>query len=383
MSAEDCVFCGKCLEVCPLVSTTGREELAPRSKAVLLNTMHTKSTAEKKNYSQLAKICLGCERCVKACPQGVNIPYMLSALRAESVEWKHLLWKQWIKRAGTLWPRIGKIVSHVPHVPHNGMHTLSSYIKVLRGLGRKAMTPLISLPCHEQKTLENALLFQGCTASFVAPYWTKAATGLCKALGISLIEAEFECCGLSLHHAGLRQEQEHNARHNIEVWRTANRPRVFTFCVSCHAGLTAYAKNHALFLDQSEAETWKKSLIPLSERILPLFLNFEGFVLSSVTPKAFVYHKPCHIDGKDFDYALLCAVLNTQELAVSKECCGFGGIMQLAAPQLVNKVAKYCWETLAIQSQTLVLTGCSACVLQLEATSPKEVSVAHWLELFT
>ncbi|NHZ48480.1 (Fe-S)-binding protein, partial [Desulfovibrio sp. XJ01] len=101
-------------------------------------------------------------------------------------------------------------------------------------------------------------------------------------------------------------------------------------------------------------------------------------------------------------------------------CCGMGGVLQLAAPDLSRTVADACWNALlperaatftpapssscapsspdaasttsaastpaattnaTRQPGITVLTGCSGCTLQLAATAPPDVRVLHWLDV--
>jgi glycolate oxidase iron-sulfur subunit len=88
----------------------------------------------------------------------------------------------------------------------------------------------------------------------------------------------------------------------------------------------------------------------------------------------------------DADHTLLAALLGPRLRAAAKGgCCGFGGILQLGAPQLSEAVGRACWAGLdAACGQTApgyVLSGCSGCVMQLSATAPAGAGAGHWLEI--
>ncbi|MBU1247812.1 MAG: (Fe-S)-binding protein [Proteobacteria bacterium] len=376
---EGCVLCGKCLEVCPLLAATGREELSPRAKANLVQLLGRDPNAlSEQDAATLAGFCLGCGRCKDACSQGVDVPGAVSRLRNAHPGWKAWVWKQWMERSKALWPKAGKAARVIPEGLAPGR--LSGLLKLARGLGREPIAPCVrveSFPDSLRGT--EALLFSGCTASGAAPHWTTAGEAICDGLGLVRINAAFSCCGSGLATAGLLDERLEAARRNVEIWRSAGRPLLVAFCASCTLGLAGYAETPALagelFQDQAEAGQWAGSLTPLSS-----LLNSARFVVSQGAPQGTGYHRPCHLQGPDPDETLVRGMLGDRELAISKDCCGFGGILQLGAPTLSAQVASRCWKKLAPAPGTLVLTGCSACVLQLSATAPEGIQTAHWLE---
>ncbi|MCA1743768.1 MAG: (Fe-S)-binding protein, partial [Desulfovibrionales bacterium] len=89
-SPEECLLCGKCMEVCPVFKATDREELSPRGKAYLLRKFK-EFDIDIKDTAQLAKLCAGCKKCLQACPQGLNLPLEIARLKS-----KHPDWKSWI-----------------------------------------------------------------------------------------------------------------------------------------------------------------------------------------------------------------------------------------------------------------------------------------------
>ncbi|MDO9632642.1 MAG: (Fe-S)-binding protein, partial [Humidesulfovibrio sp.] len=102
-------------------------------------------------------------------------------------------------------------------------------------------------------------------------------------------------------------------------------------------------------------------------------------------------HRSCHVDPHDSDFKLMSGLLGTRLRTPAKaSCCGFGGIMQLSAPELSGQVGAACWEaldgTLGFSAApevvgAFVLTGCSGCVMQLAATAPEQAQIGHWLEI--
>lgn len=375
MDVRECVLCGRCLEVCPLLAATSREELGPRAKAFLAQRL-TEAPRELAACSaaELAGFCLGCKRCVKVCPQGVDVPGIVAGLRAGHPDFKSWLWKVWLTRAGLLWPVAVKTASAWPESMRPGK--LGLLLKMLDGAkaGNRLSARLEPEEFPGGFKRRRAVLFSGCAGKNLCPQWDKAARVLCKGLELDMAEADFGCCGSSLDAAGHADAWSDAAKGNIRAWRDAGRSLVIVYCASCLHGLRGYGPE--LFEDRAEQEQWGKALTPLSR-----CLKEGRFVLSKDAPGVMSYHRPCHVDETDFDHIFLKAALGgVLSGTVSDRCCGFGGVMRLGAPQLCAEVAAKCWE--AMPGAAEVLTGCTACALQLKATAPEGIRAGHWLELF-
>jgi len=370
---RDCILCGKCLEVCPLINATNREELGPRAKAdlyALLRDDEYLLTGE--DAARLANLCLGCHRCKKVCSQGVDVPGLVAALRAAHPNFKSWLWKTWLTKAKTLW---GKSSTAAKLVPKQFQpEKFGPLLKMLAGLkGGPGLTPFLKAETFPDTYRgEKMLLFAGCTAKYVQGRWLMTALHLLDGLGVEVLSGDFQCCGGGLKGAGFGEEAAEMAAHNVEVWRKAGKPKVVTFCESCRAALDAYSGE---FASEEELSHFRKSTIPLST----IATGVEFMILPSA-PKELGYHRPCHAGQEDADYQLLQAVLEERLVATTeKECCGFGGVMRLGAADLANAVNRQCWEQLC--EADIVLTGCSACAVQLEMTASKGKQAGHWLEV--
>ncbi|QJB58414.1 (Fe-S)-binding protein [Pseudodesulfovibrio sp. zrk46] len=369
---SDCILCGKCLEVCPLINATQREELGPRAKAELYAMLsEDESLLVAEDAARLASLCLGCHRCKKVCSKGVDVPGLVAALRGAHPNFKSWLWKTWLTNAKSLW---GKSATAAKLIPEEFRpDKFGPFLKMLAGLkGGPGLTPFLQ-PDSFPDTYrgEKMLLFAGCTANYVQGRWLMTALRLLDGLGVEVLPGDFQCCGGGLKGAGFAEEAGVMAKHNVDVWRKAGKPKVVTFCASCRSSLTGYDQ----FRDEAERGDWAESLVPLSSLLQDVVVS-----ASNDAPESLGYHRPCHVDAMDSDYTFLKAALDDRlTVDTRKECCGFGGLMKLGAPELSTKVNTVCWDRLA--GAEIVVTGCSACATQLAATAPENVSVGHWLEL--
>lgn len=368
-----CILCGKCLEVCPLLRATGREELSPRAKADLCRVLsESPDELSEQDVAKLAGLCLGCGRCAEVCSQGVDVPALVSGLRGAHPDFKSWLWKTWLTRARQLWAPGSAAARLIPEQFHT--EKLGPMLKMLAGLtGGPGLEPFVTAESFPDTYRgEQMLLFAGCTATYVQGRWLVAALRLLDGLGVDVLPADFACCGSGLKSAGFADESRAMAEKNIDIWRTAGRPKVVTFCASCHAGLQGYED---AFEDDAERELWRERVFSLS-----VILQGVTFVITDNSPESTGYHHPCHAGKADPDQAFLGAVLGDRlTAATATQCCGFGGIMRLGAPALTDPVNDNCWHHL--KGTDVVLTGCSACLSQLSATAPDGVKVGHWLEM--
>lgn len=367
--AKECILCGKCLSVCPLLKATNREELGPRAKADLSRLLEERpELLASRDVKALAGLCLGCHRCKTACSQGVDVPDLVARLRSAHPDLKSWLWKQWLSNTEK-WGVGASVAGVIPNalVPEK----FGRQLKMLAGL--KAGPGLT--PCLKPKSFpdtyrgERMLLFSGCVATHVRPVWETAAVRLLNGLGADLVSGGFQCCGCGLKAAGFHEESLEMAERNVAVWRGAGRPRLVVLCASCLAGLAGYD----CFRDEGEKDAWQASLTPLSSLVDGIHYRVTDDASASVA-----YHRPCHGSDADGDY--LAAALGDRLVAATDgQCCGFGGIMRLAAPELTEGVNTACLEAFA--DAECVVTGCSACVGQLANTVSDDTRVGHWLEL--
>lgn len=379
-SEPQCILCGRCLEVCPLLAATGREELSPRAKLFLLQRLEADDAALRETEAEkLGALCLTCGRCARACPQGTDVPATVARLRSKHPDFARWLWKAWIGGADMLWPAAARLGHAVGGRIPEAAGTAARMGRSLAAMGGGAgIVPWIEPVGFETcPPSAKVVLFPGCLARTVRVDWTAKAIALLERAGVEVLaEPKWSCCGGTLGHAGLRPEQRKAMSANLAAWRAAGRPRIATFCASCGHGLAAYAACGELAFESGEAQAWTQALTPLS----PL-LACGRFRAMGNAPETLHYHRPCHAPDADPDKALVAAVAGGRLAAdAGTACCGMGGVLQLAAPDLSAAVADDRWRRMGTRPGHQVLTGCSGCWLQLAATAPEGVQVAHWLD---
>lgn len=371
---RECILCGRCLEVCPLFAATGQEELSPRGKAfVLAKVLEQGALGSPEAARKLLGLCLGCGRCVRACPQQRDFPRALRRLKAEHPGWQSWVWRAWITQAPRIWTRAAMAARLLPQRSSPG--SLAAGLQVLAERPRISALLRYAPGAHRQK--DSTLLFPGCVARWARPWWGQTAGTLLGARAVG--GPDWNCCGFTLGQAGLVREQLDACRANIAVWRAFGRPKVATICSTCHSALQGYAGEAGLFEDADESLMWSRAVCPLSTLLDPA--KFESIKRSSV-----FYHRPCHAPGADReidpDQKLLRSMLGSDLSAADPgACCGLGGVMRLSAPALSVRIGQLYWKNMPDPEISRVVTGCSGCVLQLAASAPEGVTAAHWLDL--
>lgn len=362
----NCIMCGKCMEVCPLLRATDREELSPRAKAVL-------SDLSGEDAARLAGLCLGCQRCRDKCPQGVDVPMLVARLRSEHPDFHSWLWKMWLTRSRELWPSTGLAARLLPG--RMRPERLGPMLKMLADARRgPAVEPFVRVEVFGDALRgQRVALFPGCMARHVRKRWLRGALHLLEGLGAEVLPASFECCGGSLRLAGCFEDADRLNVRNVKAWRKAGEPLIVTPCASCLHSLTDYSGN--VFADSDEAERWRASLRPLSGALLDC-----EFAVAGERPEPVGYHRPCHTVGRDTDAALVGAMLGAEpDVRTSRECCGFGGLMRLSDPDTADRAGAECAR--ALSGAELVLTGCSACAARLPSILSEKGDAGHWIDV--
>jgi len=366
---KECILCGKCMEVCPVLSVTAKEELSPRAKYFLLQEL----TAGKQELSEdkvkdLAGICLKCGRCADVCPQGLNVPWAIIGLKSRSPGWKAWIWGRLVKNLQLVYPLLygwKKISQKIGGSRYNS----------LIGSGYEEIIPRFRIgslePVGEQK---RAVLFPGCLSRYGALSWKNRAEEIIKRAGYSLLDMpDWNCCGFAVSRAGLLEDAEEMQQDNLDLWRSLDRPYIFVLCTTCLKGLREMAKND---LDwQGEQSIWIGSLVPVSS-----LLKYSEFEMLN-TDRSLYLHRPCHAENRDWSVWKEIGLFEHTDTKEVNQCCGFGGCLQLEKPEIPELIARNYWNSRTCSdNEGQLLTECSACIMQLDRFKSANVQVSHWLD---
>jgi iron-sulfur cluster protein len=398
-----CIKCGTCLNVCPVFASVAGQTYGYIYQggigAILTAFLH-----DVKNAEEVASLCLGCMACREACPARIDIPRMITRLRARLAAEKGLSWssrlayRTILKNPPTM-DKLIKIGTYLqrPFVDKDLM------IRQLPG-PLNSVTESISLPALVARPLSDRLkyfssskmrgkpgvaFYSGCVASYLYP---EAAEHVMKTLleyGAAPYYPKGQaCCGAPAYFAGDSETALSLAKRNIAALEESHTDFVVTVCPGC----AAVFKNEYPILTAAEPE-WNQRARVLAGKIR----DFSQLVLE-LTPSArekpgrnlkVTYHDPCHLKRGIGVFSEPRQLLQREgfeliEMADADACCGFGGHLVLDYPELSKSILKRKLDNIEATHVETVVTNCLPCVLQLRGGLDKRrsrIKVMHSAEL--
>lgn len=377
-AVKECTQCGACLNECPVFRLRKSEEFSPKAKHLVIRKGWEDDGAwDWERMMALAGQCVCCERCKLVCARRLSVPQALAQARARHPRWQQYFWRHWIQHGGMLWSVASRMAPLVPN------RILPNKIGIMHAAALAMKAPqrppawLRLLPSPEVCKGKNYVIFGGCTATRLRPAWVEKAEAVLHRLGGAVLaQPGFVCCGGTYEHAGMLNSALEAAAKNVALWKKAGMPQVVVFCASCLHSLRHYAEMPGL-MNGEESRRWKESLTPLSSLLADARVE-----PAPQAPTACAYHSPCHWGSRDEDMLWLKKVLPGLHKG-GTPCCGFGGVLKMLDPELSRSLAQACWQGMAEKTSPppVALTGCSGCIMQLNAHAPGGSVVHHWLDV--
>lgn len=359
---NNCILCGRCMEVCPVFEITNLEEMSPRGRSYLLD-KGSEHGVQLQDIINASRTCVGCGRCSRICPRGINLPEELSILKSSRPDWK-IWFASRILRSN---PKLLASAAKVQHI-------LPGSLPLLPAESHAPATELLVLQDALQKQSGRAAVFPGCAARSLMPGLEKKALRILSSCGFEIADIhDWRCCGLPLSSAGLPGPAVKDLEHNLALWQNAGQPRIFTFCASCTHGL----KNTALSPhDLSLGQKFKEAVFPLSS-LLPS-LHFVGNLSED---ESLYWHQPCH--GHKSTPAIFYSIFQQAGIYLNildNQCCGMGGFFAMINSGLSAAIATRFMDKFKNTYKARVLADCNGCALQLANHAPANIISDHWLE---
>jgi glutamate synthase (NADPH/NADH) small chain len=209
------------------------------------------------------------------------------------------------------------------------------------------------------------LFFPGCQLSASAPEQVEQAYDHLRSTLVDGVGLMLGCCGAPAHWAGRQKLFEEQAAHIQTQWEALGGPRMILACSSC----VRMFKDH---LPQ----------IPVD----PLWSVLEAHPPAAATAgvkSPLAVHDPCTTRHEAKIRASVRRLIDGCGLEIEElqlghentECCGFGGLMQNANPELAGAVA----QGRAGRSDSDYIAYCAMCRDNLAARGKR---VVHLLDLF-
>ncbi len=397
--------CGACTVVCPVFQVTGSETYTARGRHHLLKVLTESDRTSA--YGEILSKCLLCGACKDACSRGLDTPQLVISSR---IGFSKLTGSSFLKHISNKALVQPTLFSGLVKAAQAGEHLLAMLPKNSGLRMRLAFFRDSDLQLPEKGYIESldsnseatqaandnkvCSYFVGCYANHMKVEVAQATDKLVSYTTGSrpFAPRDQACCGLPAHGAGDADMARRLAEQNISAFEITNTP-ILVSCDSCYSHLNKYPE---LF---EEGSKWQKRAHDFVKR-LQEFSNYFDKVLAEQNVEVveqnksgrrrIFYHDPCHLRfGNEFTEAsrrLLSKFPSVQliELPGGPQCCGQGGLFQLAHPDLSIKIRDHLLDEFLKLPVDTVTTSCSGCLLQWRqglASCGKSVEVKHLAEL--
>jgi glycolate oxidase iron-sulfur subunit len=397
---NSCAKCGACTAVCPVYQNTGQESLTARGRLHLLDKLAGGKPSAA--FLDIFSKCLLCGACRQVCPRNIDLAAKVVALRHNSPQangqgaFAQALVKGCLSHQPIL-AGVGKFLKI--SAPLLAQLPADSGLRLKLGLAaaeQDSGIPPGHAPPRQAATdvAAKSMLFPGCFARHLRPDITAGAAALIAGKGTNLpgIPTGQGCCGLAFYSSGDLTKARHLARVNIAAFEGTDLPIVVA-CGSCFSHLTGYAE---LLADDDQ---WRRRAGVFTGRLRELSAFLAGGNIlaagSAAAPEnpakqRVFYHDPCHLryqpDLKKAPRQLLgrLAWVELTELPNGPQCCGLGGLFNLAHPDISGRIAGKLINDIMTVAPDLVVTTCSGCLIQLRrhlAAAGSPAQVLHLAQL--
>ncbi len=400
-----CIRCASCLNVCPVFRLVGGHVFG----GVYTGGIGTILTAwfdTLKASEDIQGLCIQCGNCTAVCPSRIDIPEMVTELRARLVRERgqptvqkgifkvvndRRLFHATLRTASRLQKPFARdgMIRHLPF--------FLSGMAEFRSLPAIADVPLrdrISEVRQPAATREKAALFAGCLLDFAYPGTGEAVVKVLNRAGIEVaFPAGQTCCGAPARYSGAFDVAARNARDNVEALEETGATYVVSACPTCTVALK---REFAAALRSEGEEDWARRAEALASRVwdfstLVKKLVDEGRL--SLRPGAslppITYHDSGHRRrtrrADQQPRALLRAAgREVTEMFESDMCCGMGGSYSLKFPEISKPILARKLHNIRLTGARTVATDCPGCVMQIRGGLDKAgdgIAVRHTAEI--
>ncbi|WP_037351294.1 (Fe-S)-binding protein [Anaeroarcus burkinensis] len=365
--SDICGRCGNCRAECPTYRQTGWESATPRGKMTLLRRAALSQGGEER--ALLAKRiseCTLCGSCTSQCAARIDLQQVWKQVRGE------------LKKQGELPPAYDLLVKNLLDKKN-----ISQFDNAARLDWAEELDEVPE--CLEAQEGSEVAYFVGCVSSFFprAGQVPVAMVQLLERAGVSYttLGGEEWCCGFPLLAAGAAEEMDAFARHNVEAVRELGVKTLITSCPSCyHTWTHEYP--------QRLGEELGFRVLHSTEYLLELVR--QGQLVPEELEETVTYHDPCDLGRNSGQYAAPRELLQTipglelVEMAshgANAACCGGGGNLQSAAPQMAENIAKARVGEAMATGATYLVSACQQCEQMLEKAARVEKAPLQVLDV--
>lgn len=385
-----CSKCGLCQSVCPVYEQTGNDCSVSRGKFIMLNGIIKGDLKLNKNVNKYLDMCLKCNACKNFCPSGIDarkifltakaqyfqkcpssvlikafqskfmFNFVLNMIKIASNTYRFLQLEKILKKFYPILFKMGWVgkkailANEFLSTPHPNP---------LSQVGRENFSPL------------TVIYFKGCVNEYINPRVKIATENVLNKMGVEILPANFECCGVPFLSCGNVEQFKNQAEFNL-----AQIPDDFDYfltdCASCQNAFEEY-KN---YIDDAK-------LIEKLDKILEKSINVNEFIVKNIKnieyseKVSFTFHKPCHLDSVGFIKEFLTKSKNVEyiEMKDFDKCCGFSGEFAIKNSTLSQQISAKKVQNAIATNADYILTSCPACLLGLtQGQIEQQVKSSHF-----
>lgn len=374
-----CSKCGLCQSVCPVYEQTGNDCSVSRGKFIMLNGIIKGDLELNKNINKYLDMCLKCNACKYFCPSDIDarkiflaakaeyfqkcpqkklisafqskfvFKFVLNMMKIASNTYRFLKFDKLVNKFYPMFLKMGWIGKKV--ILANEFVTIPSKTK--------STVPLLQEQKSDNKT--KIVYFKGCVNEYINPRTKNATASVLTQMGIEIIPAKFDCCGVPFLSCGNTEQFTKQVIFNLSQI-PENFDYFLTDCASCQNAFAEY-KNYI-----GDAKLLEKI-----DKILEKSINVTEFIIKTAESiefeqkTSFTFHKPCHLENMGFINEFLKKSINVEYIEMKEfdKCCGFSGEFAIKNPKLSQQISAKKAKNAHGANADYILTSCPACVLGL------------------
>lgn len=343
---DQCIKCGLCLASCPVCKELLLEKYSPRGKIQLARYYSQGDLDLSDHYREIFAKCLLCGACSVTCPSGVDLRKVFFRMREQIVNIKGLH------------PTLERVVQSLSE-----NRNISDLDNLERGEWRDFLD---DLPDHMyEKEKAEVVYFVGCVASFFPSVQT-IPENLVRILDsvdvdFTILAGEEWCCGFPLIGAGIPDKMQELMEHNLERVNLLGAKRVIFSCPSCYQ---TWNEHYDTELELFHSTQFLEKLIE------------DGTIPLKEIKMTVTYHDPCDLGRNSGVYDAPRNILKSipglifvelEKNSAQSICCGGGGNLEMADPNLSGMVAQKKIEQIHKTGAKTVVTSCQQCVRTIKS----------------
>lgn len=353
---DQCIKCGLCMATCPVYKELLLEKYSPRGKVQLARYFKAGTFRLTDHTRDVFAGCLLCGACSTTCPSGVDLQKIFLAMRTS------------IAGEIGLTPQMRAMVESL-----TDRRNIAGEDNSERGEW------LDDLPDESAGISPGAgadiAYFVGCVASFfpMAQGIARNMVRIIQAAGasFSVLGGQEWCCGFPAIAAGEPERSEELKAHNVERIRELGVSTVVFSCPSC---LKTWKEHYGLDLD-----------LVHSTQLIARFID-QGKLTLGRLDGTVTYHDPCDLGRQGGEYSAPRKILKSIPGLTFVElngnmaqsiCCGGGGNVESADPELSRLVAKKKLAQIRDSGADTLATSCQQCVRTIKGEARRSGDPVH------